>query len=118
MSRAAEPELRIRDASGVEHGLPLAQARLDVLATAAPWRAFRSHRGQPHFPGLYWSSTTRGHVGYESRLELARLLLADFDVAVRGIISQPFLLTAVSTVGRGGMSPTFCWCWTTAGRGL
>ena len=32
---------------------------------------------------------------YESRLELARLLDADFDTAVSGIVSQPFLLSAV-----------------------
>ncbi|WP_341866155.1 hypothetical protein [Streptomyces olivochromogenes] len=29
---------------------------------------------------------------YESRLELARLLFADFDPLVRGIVAQPFLL--------------------------
>jgi hypothetical protein len=31
---------------------------------------------------------------YESRLELTCLLLADFDVSVRHIVAQPFLLTA------------------------
>jgi len=35
-----------------------------------------------------------GFVVYESRLELARLLLADFDQDVRGIYAQPFLLVA------------------------
>ncbi|MFD3662792.1 TnsA-like heteromeric transposase endonuclease subunit [Streptomyces sp. NPDC058659] len=34
----------------------------------------------------------RDHVIYESRLELARLLFADFDPSVRGIVAQPFLL--------------------------
>lgn len=33
-----------------------------------------------------------GHVIYESRLELARLLLADADPDVVGIVAQPFLL--------------------------
>jgi hypothetical protein len=33
-------------------------------------------------------------VVYESRLELAVLLLADFDPSVYGIVSQPFLLHA------------------------
>jgi hypothetical protein len=42
-------------------------------------------RGQSHLPGLYWSVTTGGHVVYESRLELARLLVADFDAEVVGI---------------------------------
>jgi len=34
----------------------------------------------------------RAHVVYESRLELARLLLADFDRAVVTIVAQPFQL--------------------------
>jgi hypothetical protein len=45
--------------------------------------------GQAH----YWA--TQGDlVLYESRLELARLLFADFDRSVRGIVAQPFLLEA------------------------
>jgi hypothetical protein len=32
------------------------------------------------------------HVVYESRLELSRLLFADFDRTVRRIVAQPFLL--------------------------
>jgi hypothetical protein len=39
-----------------------------------------------------WSATTGGHVVYESRLELARLLLADFDPEIVGIAAQPFLV--------------------------
>ncbi|CAO0837290.1 hypothetical protein SMICM17S_04043 [Streptomyces microflavus] len=35
-----------------------------------------------------------GPVVYESRLELARLLLADMDPAVRGIYAQPCHMTA------------------------
>lgn len=33
-----------------------------------------------------------GHVIYESRLELSRLLFADFDSTVRHIVAQPFML--------------------------
>jgi hypothetical protein len=36
----------------------------------------------------------RDHVIYESRLELSRLLLADFDSDVRRIVAQPFMVTA------------------------
>ncbi|HEU5384665.1 MAG TPA: hypothetical protein VFV73_02070 [Streptosporangiaceae bacterium] len=36
----------------------------------------------------------RDHVVYESRLELARLIFADFDRAVHRILAQPFLLKA------------------------
>jgi hypothetical protein len=32
------------------------------------------------------------HVIYESRLELARLLMADFDTAVNHIVAQPFMM--------------------------
>lgn len=48
--------------------------------------------GQTHYPGYYWSVTAGAHVLYESRLELARLLLADFDPQVVAIAAQPFLL--------------------------
>jgi len=47
-----------------------------------------------HHSGKYASVTTRGLVVYESCLELARLLLADFDPAVQGIFAQPCRLTA------------------------
>jgi hypothetical protein len=50
----------------------------DVLAGLSG-REFRSYRGQRHYSGWYWLATTGGHVAYESRLELARILLADRD---------------------------------------
>jgi hypothetical protein len=72
--------------------MPLAELTAAVVFSAVPWRVVRSHRGQRHLPGWYWSATTGGHVVYESRLELARLLLADFDPDVVGIAAQPFLV--------------------------
>jgi len=63
------------------------------LLAAEPWRTFRWYMGQQHFSGTYWSATERAHVIYESRLELARLLYADFDPGVSRIVAQPFLLT-------------------------
>ena len=62
------------------------------MQDAAPWRTFRWRRGQKHYSGTYWSAKQNAHVVYESRFELARLLLADFDTAVSHIVSQPFLL--------------------------
>ena len=50
--------------------------------------------GQCHYSGTYWSATERHHVIYESRLELANLLLADFDSTVHHIVAQPFSLRA------------------------
>lgn len=47
--------------------------------------------------GLVLSATTYGHVVYESRLELARILLADRDSDVVAIAAQPFLLEGSTT---------------------
>ncbi len=66
----------------------------DSLMAASPWRTFRWYIGQKHYSGTYWSSTVCDHVIYESRLELTRLLFADFDPQVEGIVAQPFLLEA------------------------
>jgi hypothetical protein len=43
---------------------------------------FRWNYGQRHYSGSYWSSTMSAHIIYESRLDLARLLVADFDESV------------------------------------
>jgi hypothetical protein len=81
-------------AGGGEVEYPLRQVTAGQVAAAVPWRRARSVRGQAHHPGFYWSATTGTHVIYESRLELARLLVADFDPAVVEIAAQPFLLRA------------------------
>lgn len=65
----------------------------DVIEPSVPWRTFRWRHGQKHYSGTYWSSTMRGHVIYESRLELTRLLYADFDQDVTAVFAQPFLLS-------------------------
>jgi len=76
--------------------LPIAldRVRWEHFTGSVPWRRFRSRQGQAHLSGAYWASTIGGHVVYESRLELARLLLADFDVQVGGIWAQPCRLVA------------------------
>lgn len=81
-------------ADGSETSLPLPQVQARQVIAAVPWRKTRSARGQAHYPGYFWSATMGAHVIYESRLELARLLLADFDGEVVGIAAQPFLLRA------------------------
>jgi hypothetical protein len=83
-----------RSAEGKERSLPLSETTAVALFAAAPWRTFRWYFGQRHYSGTYWSSTQRDHVIYESRLELANLLLADFDPTVRRIVAQPFILRA------------------------
>jgi hypothetical protein len=84
----------LRMADGGEAGFPLRQVQARQVIAAVPWRKTRSARGQAHYPGYFWSATMSGHVIYESRLELARLLLADFDRGVTAITAQPFLLQA------------------------
>ncbi len=71
-----------------------AATSVDMLSSVAPWRTFRWYKGQRHYSGTYWSATTQDHVIYESRLELTRLLAADFDPSVQDIRAQPFLLKA------------------------
>jgi hypothetical protein len=51
-----------------------------------------SYQGRLHYPGWYWSLSMSRLLAYESRLELARIMLADFDPSVAGIAAQPFLL--------------------------
>ncbi len=89
-----QPLLHYRGADGSEHQCALVDARGAALADAPPWRPFRWHRGQRHYSGNYWCATTGGHVVYESRLELGRLILADFDPFTVAIAAQPFLIEA------------------------
>ncbi|MGW3204799.1 TnsA-like heteromeric transposase endonuclease subunit [Streptomyces sp. NPDC001135] len=78
----------------VEQGRSWTPTGVDDFGPSRPWRTFRWWHGQKHYSGTYWSSTMRDHVVYESRLELTRLLYADFDQNVTGVWAQPFLLTA------------------------
>ncbi len=58
--------------------------RLRDFDESDPWRRVRSVHGMAHYSGNYASATTGGQVVYESRLELARLLLAasEFQVSM------------------------------------
>lgn len=92
---AAPVRLSVRrgDESVVED-LEWPSVPLGLLREARPWRKFRWYKGQQHYSGTYWSATVGDHVIYESRLELGRLLFADFAPEVRHIIAQPFMLKA------------------------
>jgi len=67
------------------------------VAGGLPVREFRWYKGRRHYSGWYWSATDKRLVAYESRLELARIMLADFDPAVTAVAAQPFRL-----IGRDG----------------
>jgi len=64
----------------------------DALVAGLPVREFRWHKGQQHYSGWYWAATMGRLLAYESRLELARIMLADFAAEVVGIATQPFRL--------------------------
>jgi hypothetical protein len=97
-TRLREPwvSVRLHDGGTVPDRL-LRRATAAQVISAAPWRMTRSARGQARYPGWYWSATAGGDVIYESRLGLARLLLAGLAPDVVAIAAQPFLLRA-----RGG----------------
>jgi hypothetical protein len=73
---ATAARVMFRDSGGEVIHSDLVSVSPVVLAAGRPWRTFRWHHGQVHFSGWYWAATMRRHVVYESRLELARLLLA------------------------------------------
>lgn len=85
-------KVQYRSASDQPVDTTLDQAVLADLANSLPVREFRWYKGQRHYSGWYWSSTMNGLVAYESRLELARIMLADFDPSVTAIAGQPFRL--------------------------
>jgi hypothetical protein len=114
-SEAVSVSIR-RPADGSEVSLPWERATPEALSSAAPWRTFRWHDGQRHFSGTYWSATERGHVIYESRLELARLLFADFDASVNRILTQPSVQMAM--FGRCRSRSWVCRCWRWSGHRL
>lgn len=84
-----------KTADGCEVEIDWAALDADAVVQGKPWRTFPWYLGQRNYSGLYWCATERAHVGYESRLELARLMVADFDPTVKRIASQPFWLNAV-----------------------
>jgi hypothetical protein len=79
--------LCFRGSDGAVREIPMRQVTGALFRDVLPWRVFRWYYGQSHYSGSYWSSTMSAHVIYESRLELARLLVADFDQSVNHIVA-------------------------------
>ena len=88
----ASVSLSIRGSDGVVLDVSTHDVTPALFQDVLPWRTFRWYYGQRHYSGSYWASTTSAHVIYESRLELARLLVADFDRSVNHIVAQPFMM--------------------------
>jgi hypothetical protein len=84
--------VRYRRVDGQFTDTTLDQVPVDDVMAGLPVREFRSYKGRQHYSGWYWSATLGRLVVYESRLELARIMLADFDPSVAVMAAQPFLL--------------------------
>lgn len=88
-----EDSLRYCNVVGDEVATTLDLARAHDIANGLPIRIPPSYLGQRSYPGLFWASTNRRTLVYESLLELDRLWLADFDQTVVRIATQPFEVT-------------------------
>lgn len=76
---------------GQRSRLPLERAcAIGFDTDCGPVRRFPSFRGQRNFPGSWWLTGTRTHVGYESWLERDHVMAFDADPDVIGVASQPF----------------------------
>lgn len=78
------------------------------LECTSPIREFFSWPGKRNYEGLYWSSTNRGHVDFESLLEREYLLAADAATDIIAIAAQPLaLLWPRGTLGHRDHVPDF-----------
>jgi hypothetical protein len=94
---------------GIVHNLPLSpdvgSVRLEVATSI---REFFAWPGKRNYEGLYWSSTNRRHVDFESLLEREYLLTADIADDVIAIAAQPLaLLWPRGTQGQRDHVPDF-----------
>ncbi|WP_206447722.1 hypothetical protein [Agrococcus sp. KRD186] len=101
-----DTEVRYLTETGEDVTTTVGTMDLDRASRSEPIRRIRSHRGQRHYSGLYWSFRTRTHVAYESRLELERLLLADVDPATMWLAAQPFSSEGPTLTARSDMCRT------------
>lgn len=100
--RAGDVRLRYRAGDGGFVESTLDRVSAAEVAGGLPVREFRWYKGRRHYSGWYWAATTQRLVAYESRLELARIMLADFAPAVTAIAAQPFQLVGPDPAGHGG----------------
>lgn len=78
------------------------------LEQSTPIREFFSWPGKRNYEGVYWSSTNRRHVVFESLLEREYLLTADLANDVVAIAAQPLaLLWPRGTEGHRSHVPDF-----------
>ena len=99
--------LEFTEAGGTRRQDPLASCVTARLEDALPVRSFQWAKGASHFPGLWWSSTTGDHVGFESWLERDHVMAMDFDPDITASPpSRSGCTGATRTAGTGGMRRT------------
>ena len=81
------------DRDGGERRMALSQCWSVRFEQVPPVREFASFPGQSHFPGLWWFSSSGGHVGFESWLGRDVVMSLDADPRVTAVASQPFWLS-------------------------
>ncbi|WP_239656555.1 hypothetical protein [Mycobacterium riyadhense] len=69
-----------------------ADLALHAVERAVPIRRFFAWPGKRNYEGLWWSSTVRVHVPFESLLERDYLMWADFETDIVAIAAQPLAL--------------------------
>lgn len=85
----------------------LGNVEVAAVASGSPVREFSWRQNQGNYPGWLWTATTGTLVGYESLLERNRVLLADFDTTVTGIVSQPFWLSGLDDGAQRRHAPDY-----------
>lgn len=89
----ADFDVSFLDLDGSRRCEPLLSCWMVPFERALQVRAFSAYRGKRSFSGLWWFSTTKDHVGYQSWLERDQVMALDFDSDVVGLSSQPFTLS-------------------------
>jgi hypothetical protein len=79
-----------------------------AVERAVPIRRFFAWPGKRNYEGLWWSSTVRAHVPFESLLEREYLMWADFEPDIVTVAAQPLaLLWPRGTIGHKSHVPDF-----------
>jgi hypothetical protein len=90
---AATTRVLYVDAAGASQVVDLSGALgAQPMETNRPVREFFAWPGKRNYEGLWWSSTTRGMIAFESLLERQALTVLDHDVSVVAFSAQPFAL--------------------------
>lgn len=79
-----------------------------AVERAVPIRRFFAWPGKRNYEGVWWSTTVRAHVPFESLLERQYLMWADFEPEIVAVAAQPLaLLWPRGTAGHKNHVPDF-----------